>query len=84
MLVPTPQKNLLQLQKATELRLVLEKGYWLAVTDEIRRGRCNVQALGLVMLHGTSTRSEATEAVKGVASAIRLDRRPNTRTHTNK
>jgi hypothetical protein len=44
---------------------------WLAVADEIRQGRCNVQRLVLVMLR--VERSEATEAVKAVISAIRLD-----------
>jgi hypothetical protein len=65
-------KNLLQLHSATELHLVLEKGHWLAVADEIRQGRCNVQRLTLSMLQGT--RSEATEAVKSLASAIEMDR----------
>jgi hypothetical protein len=64
-------KNLLQLQSATDLRLVLTTEKWLAVTDEIRRGRCNVQRLTLIMLQGA--RSDATEAVKAVASAMRLD-----------
>jgi hypothetical protein len=65
-------KNLLQLPSAIELHLVLENEHWLAVADEIRRGRCNVvQRLILVMLQVTI--SDATEAVKAVASAIRLD-----------
>jgi hypothetical protein len=64
--------NLLQLQSTTDLRLVLETEQWLAVTDQIRHGRCNVQTLTLAMLKGES--SKATEAVKTVASAIRLDR----------
>ena len=42
------------------------------VANEIRRGRCNVQTLTLIMLQGA--RSEATEAAKAVASAIQLDR----------
>jgi hypothetical protein len=42
-------KNLLQLQSTTALCLVLEKENWLAVTDEIRRGRCNVQTLTLTL-----------------------------------
>jgi hypothetical protein len=37
-------KNLLQLQPATDLHLSLEKEHWLAVTDEIKRGRCNIKA----------------------------------------
>jgi hypothetical protein len=64
-------KNLLQLQSVTELRLVLPKKSWLVVADEIRRGRCNVQRLTLSILQVTI--SEATEAVKAVASAIQLD-----------
>jgi hypothetical protein len=64
-------KNLLKLRPATELHLVLEKDYWLAVADEIRQGRCNVQMLTLVMFE--VTKSEATEVVKAVASAIRCD-----------
>jgi hypothetical protein len=53
------------------LRLVLQKENWLVVADEIRRGRCNVQRLTLSMLQVTI--SEATEAVKAIASAIQLD-----------
>jgi hypothetical protein len=53
------------------LTLVLETDQWLVVADEIRRGRCRVQALNLIILEGT--RSEATEAVQALASAIRLD-----------
>jgi hypothetical protein len=65
-------KNLLvQLHSATDLRLVMEKENWLAVANEIRHGRCNVQRLHLAM--PTVTISEATEAVKAVASAIQLD-----------
>jgi hypothetical protein len=64
-------KNLLQLQSATDLHLVLERDHWLAVADEIRQGRYNVQNLTLIMLQ--ATRSEANEAVQAVASAIRLD-----------
>jgi hypothetical protein len=67
-------KNLLQLQLATYLHLclVLEKENWLAVADEIRRGHCNVQRLNLIL--ALSSISDATEAVKAVASAIRLDK----------
>jgi hypothetical protein len=65
-------KNLLHLQPATELYLVLETDRWMAVTDGIRHGRCNVQSLTLEMLQ--ATRSEATEAVQALASAIQLDR----------
>jgi hypothetical protein len=65
-------KNLLQLNKATNLRLVLKFDQWLAVTDEIRHGRCKIQTLSLTMLE--ITRSKATEAVEAVASALRVDR----------
>jgi hypothetical protein len=41
--------NLLQLQSATELSLVLELEAWLAVADEIRQSRCNVRTLTLSM-----------------------------------
>jgi hypothetical protein len=64
-------KNLLQLQSTTELLLVLTPDHWLAVADEIRRGHCNVQRLNLIL--ALSSTSGATEAVKAVASAIRLD-----------
>jgi hypothetical protein len=72
-------KNLLQLQSAAELHFVLKMSQWLVVAaDEIRRGRCNVQRLTLVMhkVHVTrseTARSEASEAVKAVASAIQMD-----------
>jgi hypothetical protein len=49
----------------------MESKQWLAVTDEIRRGRCNVQRLFLTILE--ATKSEAIEAVKAVASAIQVD-----------
>ncbi len=64
-------QSLLQLQSAAYLRLVLETERWLAVTDEIRRGRCNVQRLFLTILE--ATKSKAIEAVKAVASAIQID-----------
>jgi hypothetical protein len=64
-------KNLLQLQSVKDLHLILETDHWLAVSDEIRRGRCSVQTLTLAMLRGEI--AEATEAVKAVASAILLD-----------
>jgi hypothetical protein len=63
--------NLLQLQSATDLHLVLEMDHLLAVTDEIRQGRCNVRSLEFAMHLGGI--SDTTEAVKAVASAIRLD-----------
>jgi hypothetical protein len=64
-------RNLLKLGPTTELCLVLETDHWLAVADEIRQGRCNVQTLDLCMCQVTG--SEATEAVKAIASAIRED-----------
>jgi hypothetical protein len=66
-------KKLLHLPKDTHLALLLQNiEHWLAVTDEIRQGRCNVQRLHLSMLQRTI--SETTEAVKVLASAIQLDR----------
>jgi hypothetical protein len=64
-------KNLLQLHSAVDLRLVLETDKWLAVTDGIRRGLCNVRKLNLAMLQ--AARCKATEAAKAIARAIRLD-----------
>jgi hypothetical protein len=64
-------KTLLQLRPATKLHLLLETDQWLAVADEIRQGRCNVQSLILVMYRGAT--SDATQAVKALASAIQLD-----------
>jgi hypothetical protein len=68
-------KTLLQLRPATELVLVLnKKENWLMVADEIRRGHCNVKRLTLIMHKVHAARSsEATEAVKAVASAIQMD-----------
>jgi hypothetical protein len=63
--------NLIQLTSTTKLYLVLEIDKWLAVADEIRQGRCNVQTLTLGMYPGVI--SHDTEAIKAVASAIRLD-----------
>ncbi len=65
-------QNLLQLRPATELSLMLGMEKYAAVANEIHRGRCNVQRLSLIML--SVTESEATEAVKALASAIQLDR----------
>jgi hypothetical protein len=64
-------KNLLQLTPATKLYLVLEMDQLLAVADEIRQGRCKIKYLGLHMHQGSI--SDATEAVKIVANAIRFD-----------
>jgi hypothetical protein len=65
-------KNMLQLQSATDLKLLLTMDQGLAVADEIRRGHCNVQRLNLILFPATT--SEATKGVNAVASAIRLDR----------
>jgi hypothetical protein len=65
-------KKLLQLPKDTQLFLDVKTDSWLAVTDEIRQGHCNVQMLALRILQGTI--AEATEAFKAVASAIQMDR----------
>jgi hypothetical protein len=64
-------QNLLQLPPSTKLSLMLKIEKYSAVADEIRRGRCNVQTLKLTM--PCNTKPEATEAVKGLASAIQLD-----------
>jgi hypothetical protein len=64
-------KKLLQLGPATDLHLVVNADLWLAV-DRIRQGRCNIKHLCLDKIHGSS--SKDTEAVKAIASAIRLDR----------
>jgi hypothetical protein len=56
---------------ATELRLQLNTDQCLAVADGIRHGRCNVQRLTLDIHRGII--SDATEVVKAIASAIRLD-----------
>jgi hypothetical protein len=65
-------KSLLQLQSTTELKVRLNTEQWFAVVDEIRLGRYRVVSLTLIVAH-PATRSEATEAVKAVASAIKLD-----------
>jgi hypothetical protein len=64
-------RNLLQLPTDTVLLLSLTPDQWLAVADEIRQGRCRIKKLSLWMVRSSS--SEATEAVKAVASAIRED-----------
>jgi hypothetical protein len=69
----TMNNLLVQLQSATDLCLVLEQKNWLVVADEIRRGRCNVQRLTLALLPVTTSEGTGTEAVKAVASAIRVD-----------
>jgi uncharacterized protein YoaH (UPF0181 family) len=64
-------RNLLQLPTATRLILVPTPDQWLAVADEIRQDRYLIKKLILWMVRGSS--SEAIEAVKAVASAIRED-----------
>jgi hypothetical protein len=64
-------KNLMRLRPATKLRLVVDPEKWLALADEIRLGHCNIRILSLGMQRRTMV--EATDAVKGVASAIQLD-----------
>jgi hypothetical protein len=64
-------RNLLQLPTDTDLRLALAPDQWLAMADEIRLGRCLIKKLHLRMYR--SSASQATEAVKAVASAIRED-----------
>jgi hypothetical protein len=67
-------KSLLQLPKDTDLTLYQSnKEHLLAVADGIRQGQCNVKHLTLLLRHQSSS-SESTEAVKAIASAIRLDR----------
>jgi hypothetical protein len=66
-------KNLMRLQSATDLHLMLKKENWLAVADEIRRGRCNVRLLNLGMFTGAL--SDVMEVAKSVASAIQLDQK---------
>jgi hypothetical protein len=65
-------KNLLQLQTTTELNVRLNMEQLLAVADEIRCGRCRVVSLDLGVAD-RATRSEVTEGIKAVASAIVLD-----------
>ncbi len=65
-------KTLLQLPKNTDLTLFhTNKEHWLAVADGIRQGQCNIKTLHLSL---RNTGPPATEAVKAIASAIRLDR----------
>jgi hypothetical protein len=63
-------RTLLQLPKGTHL--FLETDHWLAVAEEIRRGRCNIKHLYVHRRRSSS--SEDTEVAKAIASAIRLDR----------
>jgi hypothetical protein len=66
-------KSLLQLPKNTSLLLMLNTEHWSAVADGIRQGHCNIKCLFLCLLLQSSS-SKDTEAVKALASAIRLDR----------
>jgi hypothetical protein len=65
-------QELLQLGPTTDLRLVVNTEHWLAVADGIRQGHCTIKNLQLALLLQKSS-SKATEAMKAVASAIRLD-----------
>jgi hypothetical protein len=56
----------------TALSFALTPDQWLAVSDEIRLGRYLIKKLYLRMYR--SSTSEATEAAKAIASAIREDR----------
>jgi hypothetical protein len=66
-------KTLLQLPKDTHLLLTTYQDHWLAVADGIRQGQCNIKTLYLSLLP-PNTSPQATQAVKAIASAIRLDR----------
>jgi hypothetical protein len=66
-------QNLLQSPTVISLYLELNPEHWLAVANEVRQGRNNIRVLGLSMLEGTSTTSEATKALKAIASAIHYD-----------
>jgi hypothetical protein len=65
-------KTLLQLPKDTRLVLALGTEHWMAVADGIRQGHCNIKDLYLALYLQDSS-PQATEAVKVIASAIRLD-----------
>jgi hypothetical protein len=65
-------KTLVQLPKNTYLILIVNTEHWSAVADGIREGQCNIKNLYLYSLLRSSS-SEDTEAVKALASAIRLD-----------
>jgi hypothetical protein len=64
-------RNLLHTPRLTSLSLKLNTEHWLAVANEIQHDRNKIRVLGLAMFEGTS--SEATAAVKAIASAIRQD-----------
>jgi hypothetical protein len=65
-------RNILHSRTVTALLFNLKLDYWLAVANEIQHGRNNIESVVLSMAEGTS--SEATVAVKAIASAIRRDR----------
>jgi hypothetical protein len=65
-------RNLMHSPRLTSLSLKLNTEHWLAVANEIQHGRNKIRVLGLAMFEGTS--SEATAALKAIASAIRRDR----------
>jgi hypothetical protein len=69
---PITVRSLLQLPMVKVLLLILETEQWFAVADEVRQGRCHVKNLALGMVQSSS--AKATEAIKALASAIRLDR----------
>jgi hypothetical protein len=65
-------KNLIQWRTAAKLHLTLTPDHWLAVADGIRQSHCKIKRLYLSLIRTSS--SQASEAVKAIASAIRLDR----------
>jgi hypothetical protein len=68
-------RTLLQLPEDAVLALSVDMEHWLAVADGIGQGHCNIKSLSLLLLQSfQSSRSKDTEAVKAIASAIRLDR----------
>jgi hypothetical protein len=68
-------RNLLHSPTVTTLHLSLKLDRWLAVADEIQRGRCDLQNLTLTMFELASSMATetATEALKEIASAIWQD-----------
>jgi hypothetical protein len=64
-------RNLLHSPTVRTLHLVMNTEYWLAVANEIQHGRNNIRDLVLAMVDGTS--SNATKAVKAIASMIQRD-----------
>jgi hypothetical protein len=66
-------RSLLHSPRLVVLTLVMNTEHWLAVADEIRQGRNKMRALILASMF-EGKRSETTEAVQAIASAIRQDR----------